>query len=248
MEMFSRTEMLIGAEAMNKLKNSRVAVFGIGGVGGYVVEALVRSGIGEIDVFDNDTVSVSNINRQIIATTKTIGKSKVQVMKERILDINPKARVNAHQCFFMPESSHEFDFSSYDYVVDAIDTVTGKIEIIMRARDAKVPVISVMGTGNKLDPTMLEVTDIYKTEVCPLARVMRREMKKRNVKRLKIVYSKEIPVIKGIQNEDRKAEDRSGNPKTIVPGSCIFVPAAAGLIAAGEVIKDIIKGADIDDR
>lgn len=245
---FARCAHLLGEDAMGKLALSRVAVFGIGGVGGYVCEALARSGVGAIDLFDDDVVSESNINRQIIATTKTIGKSKVEVMKERILDINPKAIVNAHQCFFMPETSHEFDFSSYDYVVDAIDTVTGKIEIIMRAKAAKVPVISVMGTGNKLDPTMLEVTDIYKTEVCPLARVMRREMKKRNVKRLKIVYSKEIPVIKGIENEDSKAEDRKGNPKTIVPGSCIFVPAAAGLIAAGEVIKDIIKGADIDDR
>lgn len=239
---FGRTELLFGEESMQKLYNSRVAVFGIGGVGGYVAEALARSGVGEIDLFDDDTVSESNINRQIIATIDTIGKNKVDVMKERILSINPDAKVNAYKCFFMPDNSCEFDFSEYTYVVDAIDTVTGKIEIIMRANEASVPVISVMGAGNKLDPTQFEVSDIYKTQNCPLARTMRREMKKRGINKLKVVYSKEIPVIKGIEPEEDNMQSRNGSPKKVVPGSCAFVPAVAGLVAAGEVIKDIAKG------
>lgn len=236
MEMFSRTEMLIGDEGLDILKNSHVAVFGVGGVGGYVVEALVRSGVGKIDVFDNDTVSVSNINRQIIATTATVGKLKVDAIKERALLINPQVRINAHNCFYMPSNSSQFDFSVYDYIVDAIDTVTGKIEIILKAQEAGKPVISSMGTGNKLEASMLEVSDIYKTSVCPLARVMRQEMKKRGVKKLKVVYSKEQPL-----QPLKKANYTDSEIRKAVPGSVSFVPAAAGLIIAGEVIKDLIK-------
>ena len=246
---FSRTELLLGKEAMDKLKNSRVAVFGIGGVGGYVCEALVRSGVGAFDLIDDDKVCLTNLNRQIIATRKTVGKYKVDVMKERILDINPKAEVNVHKCFYLPENAHEFDFSEYDYVVDAVDTVTAKLEIIMCAKECNVPVISCMGAGNKLDPTQFEVADIYKTSVCPLARVMRRELKKRGVKKLKVVYSKEQPT--------RPIEDMSIScrshcvcpPGTVhkcterrdIPGSIAFVPSVAGLILAGEVIKDLTK-------
>jgi tRNA A37 threonylcarbamoyladenosine dehydratase len=236
MEIFSRTKMLIGEEGLNILKNSRIAVFGVGGVGGYVVEALVRSGIGQIDVFDNDTVSVSNINRQIIATTATVGKLKVDAIKERALLINPEVRINTHNCFYMPSNSSQFDFSVYDYIVDAIDTVTGKIEIIMKAQEAGKPVISSMGTGNKLEASMLEVSDIYKTSVCPLARVMRQEMKKRGVKKLKVVYSREQP-IQPVKNANHTDSDT----RKPIPGSISFVPATAGLIIAGEVVKDIIK-------
>lgn len=236
MEIFSRTEMLIGEESLNILKNSRIAVFGVGGVGGYVVEALVRSGIGQIDVFDNDTVSVSNINRQIIATTATVGKLKVDAIKERALLINPEVRINTHNCFYMPSNSSQFDFSVYDYIVDAIDTVTGKIEIIMKAQEAGKPVISSMGTGNKLEASMLEVSDIYKTSVCPLARVMRQEMKKRGVKKLKVVYSREQSI-----QPVKKANHTDSDTRKPIPGSISFVPATAGLIIAGEVVKDIIK-------
>ena len=246
---FSRTELLIGKEGMEKLKNSRVAVFGIGGVGGYTVEALVRSGVGTLDLIDDDKVCLTNINRQIYATRKTVGKYKVDVMTERILEINPDAKVEARKCFYLPENAHEFDFSEYDYVVDAVDTVTAKLEIIMRAKECNVPVISCMGAGNKLDPTQFEVADIYKTTVCPLARVMRRELKKRGVKKLKVVYSKEQPT--------RPIEDMSIScrshcvcpPGTVhkcterrdIPGSIAFVPSVAGLILAGEVIKDLTK-------
>lgn len=190
---FSRTELLLGKEAMERLSNARVAVFGIGGVGGYVCEALVRSGIGTFDLIDDDKVCLTNLNRQIIATRKTVGKYKTEVMKERILDINPKAVVNIHNCFFLPENADEFPFEKYDYVVDAVDTVTAKIAIIMKAKEKNVPVISSMGAGNKLDASMFRVTDIYKTKVCPLAKVMRRELKKRGVKKLKVVYSEELP-------------------------------------------------------
>ena len=193
-ETFSRTELLIGAEAMERLKNARVAVFGVGGVGGYVVEALARTGVGTLDLIDNDTVSVSNINRQIIATTKTVGRNKVDVAKERVLDIHPEAVVNTYNMFYLPETADQFDFTQYDYVVDAIDTVSGKISIIVKAQEAGVPVISSMGAGNKMDPTAFEVTDIYKTSVCPLAKVMRKELKNRGIKKLKVVYSKEIPM------------------------------------------------------
>ncbi len=231
--MFSRTEMLIGKEALEKLKNSRVAVFGVGGVGGSVVEALVRGGVGKIDLIDNDTVSVSNINRQIIATTKNIGKFKTEVAKERILSINPDCKVTVFNRFVLPEIIAEFDFGIYDYVIDAIDTVSGKIAIIEECNKLNIPVISSMGTGNKLDPTQFEITDIYKTSVCPLARVMRLEMKKRGIKKLKVLYSKEQPI-----KSDNPQINENGKQ---IPGSISFVPSVAGLIIGGEVIKDLIK-------
>ena len=243
---FSRTQLLLGEAGMERLRNARVAVFGVGGVGGYAVEALVRSGVGTIDIFDDDKVCLTNLNRQIIATRDTIGKYKVDVMKERALSINPNVVINAHNCFYMPSNADEYDFSMYDYIVDAIDTVTGKIEIIMRAKAAEVPVISCMGAGNKLDATKFEVADIYDTEMCPLARTMRHEMKKRGVKKLKVVYSKEQPIrpIEDMQtpgNDSASPLDtaRQGVARRAVPGSTAFVPAGAGLIAAGEVIKDL---------
>lgn len=238
MEQFVRTEMLLGADTMEKLKNVHVAVFGVGGVGGYVVEALARSGIGKFDLIDNDTVALSNLNRQIIATHSTIGRYKVDVMKERILDINPSAEVTVHKCFFLPENSGEFDFSQYTYIIDAIDTVTAKLELIVKAQKAGVPIISSMGTGNKLDPTKLEVTDIYKTEMCPLARVMRTELKKRGIKKLKVVYSKEQP-IKTQKNETHQITSSNQGRIKDVPGSVAFVPSVAGLIIAGQVIHDV---------
>lgn len=231
---FSRTELLFGEDKLNILKKSRVAIFGVGGVGGYVAEALARSGVGVIDLVDNDVVSLTNINRQIIALHSTIGMPKVEVMAERIRDINPKAVVNVHNCFYTPETSGNFDFSKYDYVVDAIDTVAGKIELVMQAQSAKTPIICSMGAGNKLDPTAFEVADIYKTSVCPLARVMRYELKKRGVKKLKVVYSKEIPVT---PFENEEAEDSS---RRSTPGSVAFVPSVAGLVIASEVIKDLV--------
>ena len=240
LEQFSRTQLLIGESAVQTLMKARVAVFGLGGVGGYVVEALARSGIGEFDLIDNDTVCLSNLNRQIIATHKTVGRSKVDVMKERILDINPDAVIHVHNCFFLPETSDTFHFEDYSYVVDAIDTVSGKIEIIMKAEAAHVPVISSMGTGNKLDPTRLEVSDIYKTQVCPLAKVMRKELKNRGIKKLKVVYSQEIP-IKQETNPVSSEDTGSVGRKRSVPASIAFVPSVAGLIIAGEVIKDLIK-------
>lgn len=232
---FSRTERLLGADAMERLRNARVAVFGVGGVGGYAIEALVRSGVGTIDIFDHDVVSVTNLNRQIIATHDTIGLYKVDVMKERALSINPDAVINAHNCFYMPDNADEYDFSVYDYIIDAIDTVTGKIEIIMRANEAGVKVISCMGTGNKLDASAFKVADIYKTSVCPLARVMRYELRKRGIKRLKVVYSEEKP-IQG--KSDTEAEN--------APASVVFAPAVAGMIAAGEVIKDLSINREAD--
>lgn len=239
---FSRTAMLIGKDGIEKLKNSSVAVFGIGGVGGYTVEALARSGIGTFHLIDNDTVSESNLNRQIIATRKTIGRLKVEVAKERILEINPNAAVLTYPTFFLPENADEFDFSKYDYVVDAIDTVTGKLEIIVRANKAGIPVISAMGAGNKMDPTAFVVTDIYKTSVCPLAKVMRRELKKRGIKKLKVVYSTET-AMKPIEFEEKPLEETTSfapNKKRATPGSMSFVPGVAGLILAGEVIKDLL--------
>ncbi len=227
---FERTELIFGAGAMDKLKNARVAVFGAGGVGGYVIEALARSGVGTIDIIDNDTVSESNINRQIIALTQTVGRYKTDVMEERIKSINPDAKVNKHRLFFMPDT--EMDFSVYDYIADAIDTVKGKIEIITRADKAGVRVISSMGAGNKLDPSRFEVADIYKTSVCPLARVMRRELKLRGIKKLKVVYSKEESV------KLREVIEENGRH---LPGSVAFVPPAAGLLIAAEIIKDIIS-------
>lgn len=229
-EIFSRTELMFGKDAIKKLSESRVAVFGIGGVGGYVAEALARSGIGAIDLVDNDVVSESNINRQIIALHSTLGQYKVDVMKSRIADINPDCKVMAYRLFFMPDTANQLDFSKYDYVVDAIDTVTGKIEIIMQAKSLDIPVISSMGAGNKLDPTKFEVADIYKTSVCPLARVMRREMKNRGVKSLKVVYSTE-----------QSFRPHNADERKPIPASNAFVPSVAGLIIAGEVVKDLIK-------
>ena len=232
-ERLSRTELLIGEEGIKKLKGSRVAIFGVGGVGGYVCEALVRSGVGAFDLIDSDTVSVSNLNRQIIALGSTIGRAKVEVMKERMLDIDPDVDVTVHQCFFLPENADDFDFSKYDYVVDAVDTVKAKIGIIVRATEAGVPVISSMGAGNKLDPGRLRVADIYKTNVCPLARVMRREMRARGIERLKVVYSDEPPVEGEIKNDSYEGVRTTG--------STAFVPAAAGLLIAGEVVRDLIS-------
>ena len=241
MNEFSRTELLIGQAALEKLQNSRVAIFGVGCVGGYVCEALVRSGVGHFDLIDNDTVSLTNINRQIIALHSTIGKLKVDVMKERMLDINPDVDVSVHPCFYLPETADQFDFSNYDYVVDAIDTVTGKIEIIVQADAHQVPVISSMGAGNKLNPAMMEVSDIYKTSVCPLARVMRRELKKRHIKHCKVVYSKEKAIQPSQASLEKYGADSEENfTKKSIPGSTAFVPSVAGLILASEVIKDLI--------
>ena len=234
---FSRTELIFGKDAMEKLYKARVAVFGVGGVGGYAVEALARSGVGAIDLIDNDTVCLTNINRQIIATHSSIGKYKVDVAKERVLDINPKCVVNAYKTFFMPDTSEQFDFSLYDYVIDAIDTVTGKIEIIMKAESAGISVISSMGAGNKIDPTAFEVADIYKTSVCPLAKAMRYQLKRRGVKKLKVVYSKELPVELSYDAVQIEKSDTKRN----IPGSNAFVPSVVGLIIAGEVIKDIVQ-------
>lgn len=246
---FSRTQLLFGKEAMEKLSGSRVAVFGIGGVGGYTVEALVRSGVGAIDLIDDDKVCLTNLNRQIIATRKTVGKYKAEVMRDRILEINPEADVRIHKCFFLPENADDFPFDEYDYIVDAVDTVTAKIELVMKAKEKDIPIISSMGAGNKLDGSQFKVADIYKTKVCPLAKVMRRELKKRGVKKLKVVYSEEIPT--------RPIEDMSISCRTNcicppgaehkcterrdIPGSVAFVPSVAGLIIAGEVVKDLIR-------
>ena len=242
-EQLSRTAKLIGKENIERLTSARVAVFGVGGVGGFTVEALARSGIGHIELIDHDTVALSNLNRQIIATRDTIGRDKVEVMKERILSINPDAEVVVHKCFFLPENKDEFDFSIFTYVVDAVDTVTAKIAIIEEAKKAGVPVISSMGTGNKLDPTKFEVADISKTSVCPLAKVMRRELKKRSISHVKVVYSKEEAITPTEENvatlgSEQNNEDTEGRKK-IAPGSISFVPSVAGLIIAGEVIKDI---------
>lgn len=244
---FSRTELLLGKEAMDKLQNSRVAVFGIGGVGGYVCEALVRSGIGAFDLIDDDKVCLTNLNRQIIATRKTVGQYKTEVMRDRILEINPKAEIRIHNCFYLPENADDFDFSEYDYVVDAVDTVTAKLELIMRAKESGTPVISSMGAGNKLDASAFRVADIYKTKVCPLAKVMRRELKKRGVKKLKVVYSEEQPIR---PVEDMAISCRSHcicppgakhkcTERRDIPGSVAFVPSVVGLIIAGEVVKDL---------
>ena len=250
LDQFSRTQLLLGREGMQALKNSRVAVFGIGGVGGYAVEALARSGVGALDLIDDDKVCLTNLNRQIIATRKTVGKYKVDVMRERILEINPDAAVHVHKCFFLPETKGEFDFSRYSYVIDAVDTVTAKIELVLEAQKAGVPIISCMGAGNKLDPTCFEVADIYRTSVCPLARVMRRELKKRGVKRLKVVYSKEKPTrpIEDMAISCRAncicppGAEHKCTERRDIPGSTAFVPAVAGLILAGEVLKDLAFG------
>ncbi len=230
MEELLRTQMLLGKENVDKLWQKRVIVFGVGGVGGYACEALARSGVGQIDLVDNDTVSLSNINRQIIALHSTVGRPKVEVMRERICDINPQIKVNAYNMLFTKENSADFDFSAYDYVVDAIDMVSSKIELVLCCERAGTPIIASMGTGNKLNPCAFKVSDIYKTSVCPLARVMRTELKKRGVKRLKVVYSEEIP-----------AMQETGEGGRRMPASCAFVPSVAGLIIASEVIKDLVK-------
>jgi len=230
---FSRTELLLGEKSVEKLAKKRIAVFGVGGVGGFVCEGLVRAGIGEIDIIDKDTVAVSNLNRQLIALHSTVGQNKVDVLEERLKDINPKLILRKYKCFFLPETSDNFDFKQYDYVVDAIDTVTGKIELVLKAEGAGVPIISAMGAGNKLDPTAFQVADIYKTSVCPLARVMRRELKKRGIEKLKVVYSKEEPV-KPVFAEGEET----------VPGSVSFVPSVMGLIIAGEIVKELLSLSD----
>lgn len=234
-ESFERSAMLLGIDRVESLADKRVAIFGVGGVGGYVAEALARTGIGAFDLIDRDTVSVTNINRQIIATMDTVGKNKAEVMKERILSIHPEAEVMVHDCFFLPENADEFDFGAYDYVVDAVDTVTAKLEIIERAKKAGVPVISAMGAGNKLDPTKFVVTDISKTSVCPLAKVMRRELKKRNISDVKVVYSTEEALTPLFE------PPAEGETRKKAPGSVAFVPSVAGLIVAAEVIKDLIR-------
>ncbi len=246
---FSRTELLLGREAMEKLSKSRIAVFGIGGVGGYVCEALARSGVGAFDLIDSDKVDITNINRQIIATQKTIGRYKVDVMKERILEINPEAVVMPHYCFFLPEIAPQFNFYEYDYVVDAVDTVTAKVSLVMTAQEKHVPIISSMGAGNKLDPSRFKVADIYQTNVCPLAKVMRHELKKRGVKSLKVVYSDETPISSStntLENSENGAicqTDMQGadTRRKAVPGSVAFVPSVAGMIIAGEVVKDLVQ-------
>lgn len=243
----SRTEILLGADSIKKLEKATVIVFGIGGVGGFAAEALARSGVGNLELVDHDTVSVSNINRQIVALHSTVGKYKVDVMKDRILDINPEINVVAHKCFYLPETAGQFDFSKYDYVVDCIDTVTGKLQLVEAAKAAEVPIICSMGAGNKLDPAAFEVADISKTSVCPLAKVMRRELKKRNIKNVKVVYSKEEPVESPLKEEEKYQtlqdtnENNNGSRRKRIPGSCAFVPSVAGLILAGEVIKDLVR-------
>ena len=246
---FSRTELLFGKEAMDKLAGSKVAVFGIGGVGGYVCEALVRSGVGAFDLIDDDKVCLTNLNRQIIATRSTVGKYKTDVMRDRMLDINPNVEVEVHKCFFLPENADDFPWDSYDYVVDAVDTVTAKIALVMKCKEKNTPIISSMGAGNKLDGSQFKVADIYKTKVCPLAKVMRRELKKRGVKKLKVVYSEEIPTrpIEDMAISCRNncicppGAEHKCTERRDIPGSVAFVPSVAGLIIAGEVAKDLIR-------
>ena len=237
MNQFSRTELLFGKEAMEKLKNSRVAVFGVGGVGGYAVEALARSGVGALDLIDDDLVCLTNINRQIIALRSTVGQPKVEVAAARVKDINPDCVVRTYRTFYTPETADQFNFSEYDYVIDAIDTVTGKIGLVMQAKESGTPIISSMGAGNKLDPTAFKVADIYKTSVCPLARVMRRELKKRGIRSLKVVYSEE----EALTPAEDLTEEFSTHHKRQTPGSVAFVPSVVGLILAGEVVKDLVK-------
>lgn len=255
-EQFSRTARLIGAANIEKLAHSHVCLFGVGGVGGYVAEALARSGVGYIDLVDHDQICLSNINRQIIATHRTLGRDKVDVMRERILDINPDAQVTVHKCFYLPETQNQFDFSQYDYVIDAIDTVAGKIALVCQAAKVHTPIISCMGAGNKLDPAAFQVADIYRTSVCPLAKVMRRELKKYGIKKLKVVYSRETPIAPQTEEESSELALCEKNTATgietgcenslravrrAVPGSVAFVPSVAGLIIAGEVVRDLIN-------
>lgn len=241
MSQHQRTELLLGSESMNKLKNAAVAVFGVGGVGGFAVEALARAGVGKLHLVDNDEVNITNINRQIIALHSTIGMGKVDAAKMRVLDINPEAEVTVYKTFFLPETEADFPFEKFDYVVDAIDTVTGKLRLAEICQEKKIPIISAMGAGNKLDPTVFEVTDIYKTSVCPLARVMRKECAKRHIKKLKVVYSKEVALEPQASPELIEELQREHPGKRALPGSVSFVPSVMGLILAGEVIKDLIK-------
>lgn len=239
-DQFSRTRILLGDEGIDKLNNARVIIFGVGGVGGYVAESLARCGVGHIDLVDSDVVSETNINRQIIALHSTVGCYKTEVMRDRIMDINPNAEVVVHNCFYLPETADQFDFSKYDYVIDAVDTVTAKISIIVEAKNKDVPVISSMGAGNKMNPASFQIADIYKTSVCPLAKVMRRELKKRGIKKLKCVYSTELPIQIDESSPEYKAElEESG--KRQIPGSTAFAPSVAGLIIGSEVVKDLIK-------
>ena len=256
LDQFARTQLLLGKEAIKKLSGARVAVFGIGGVGGYVCEALVRSGVGHFDLIDDDKVCLTNLNRQIIATRKTVGKYKTEVMNERMHDINPNVDVCIHNCFFLPENADDFPFDTYDYVIDAVDTVTAKLELILRCKDKNVPIISAMGAGNKLDAGRMKIADIYETSVCPLARVMRHELRKRGIKKLKVVYSDEQPI--------RPLEDMSISCRTNcicppgaqhkcterrdIPGSTAFVPAVAGLLIAGEVVKDLTGSSNLVNK
>ena len=236
MNPFSRTELLLGSDGMDKLKSAKVAVFGLGGVGGYVVEALARSGIGALELIDHDTISITNINRQLLATRSTVGLSKAQAAADRVRDIDPDIKVTVRECFFGPDTAETFDFSEYSYVVDAIDTVTGKLALVQAAKAANVPIISSMGTGNKLDPTKFQIADITKTSVCPLARIMRKECAKRGIKHLKVLFSTEDPLSPGLPDSEELPEGRRA-----LPGSVAFVPSVAGLIIAGEVIKDLVK-------
>ena len=237
MDQLSRTRLLLGSDAMEKLKNARVAVFGLGGVGGYVVEALARSGIGALDLIDHDTISLTNINRQLLATHSTVGQSKAQAAGNRVLDIDPTISVTVHETFYLPETADQFDFSQYSYVVDAIDTVTGKLMLAKAAQDAGIPIISSMGTGNKLDPTAFRVADISQTKGCPLARIMRKECRKRGITTLKVVYSEEEP----IPSRSEESTEELPEGRRSLPGSVAFVPSVAGLILASEVIKDLTK-------
>lgn len=239
-EWSSRTEILLGSEAMEKLRQARVAVFGVGGVGGHAAEALARCGVGSIDLIDHDTVSITNINRQMVALHSTIGQLKVEVMRRRILDINPEAKVQAHACFYLPETADQFDFAAFDYVVDCIDTITGKLQLIEAAKAAATPIICSMGAGNKLNPAGFQVADISKTSVCPLAKVMRRELKKRKIEHVKVVYSKEEPVSAKVETKEQKLISLS-NERKVIPGSCSFVPSVVGLILASEVVKDLCR-------
>lgn len=237
LDQFSRTKLLIGEEGIKKLKEAKVAVFGIGGVGSYTAEALARAGVGNLVLVDKDDISITNVNRQIHSTIKTVGQAKVEVMRERILDINPEAKVTVFNEFYLPENASTMISKDYSYIVDAVDTVTAKIDLVVRANEFNIPIISAMGAANKLDPTQFEVTDIFKTSVCPLARVMRKELKARNIKKLKVVYSKEEPIRLTINENDEELDN-----KRQVPGSISFVPSVMGLIIAGEVIKDLIRG------
>ena len=244
-DQYSRTRLLLGENGLEKLRNARVAIFGLGGVGGYVAEALARSGIGQLDLIDDDTINLTNLNRQVLALHSTIGMPKVEAAKNRILDIDPTIRVQTFQTFFLPETAAQFDFSQYSYVVDAIDTVTGKLELIARAKSAGVPIISCMGTGNKLDPTGFRVSDISRTRGCALARIMRKECTKRGIKGVKVVWSEELPLESRMSAEEFQESQREGSSRRALPGSTAFVPGVAGLIMAGEVIRDLSGCAEV---